>query len=84
MVNFCISTSPSETDGRAFNGVSFVAPCTDCGPAISVPVTMIGTEAVTKGADKTFYLLAKKHQNTEDTIDLQSASMFAVFLPKQL
>jgi hypothetical protein len=85
MVTFGISTSPSINNLVAPGqfGVNFVAPCTSCGPALSVPANIVGTASASNGVTATFYLLAKKEQNTTDIITLASASMFTVFLPKQ-
>jgi hypothetical protein len=83
MVSFCVSTSSSSNDCRGIFGASFVAPCTTCGPALSVPVNATATVSVSKGVPVTFFLLAKKGSDNTDTITLASDDMFAVFLPNQ-
>ena len=85
MVNFVVSTTTSSDHmvPPGMFGVSFVAPGTQSGPSLSVPANCVGMAQASAGVAATFYLLAQKFNNNADQITLQSASMFAVFLPKQ-
>ncbi len=85
MVNFAVSPTPSADQmiPPGMFGVSFVAGCPTCAPSLSVPANCVGTAWASAGATTTFYLLAQKTNANGDSINLSSASMFAVFLPKQ-